>query len=115
MKYIITEDRLDEVIDKFITYQFSNLKHIDDSFKNTLRDIWVKPDGNPVIIILNMDSEQYREIFVLQDVYATIFYTIGMHTINDLQKSLINWFKKHMGLEIDGIQTFDNDAYEEIY
>jgi hypothetical protein len=115
MKYIITENRFNKLIDKFITDLFDGLKHVDDSVMNTSRDIWVKPDGKPVIIILNMDSEEYREIFILQDVYATIYYMIGMNTKKDIQKSLINWFKKHMGLEIDGIQTFDNDGFDEIY
>jgi hypothetical protein len=115
MKYIITEDRLDKVINKFITFQFDNLKHIDDDINNTSRDIWVRPDGKPVIIILNIDSEEYREIFILQDIYATIYYMIGMNTKNNIQESLIKWFEKHMGLKIDGIQTFDNEGFDEIY
>jgi hypothetical protein len=115
MKYIITENKLNNIIDEFISSQFDGLKHIDDSVNNTIRDIWVYPNGKPVIIILNIDSEQYREIFVLENVYATIYYMFSMNSKYDIQIPLIMWFKKHMGLEIDGIQTFDNNGFDEIY
>jgi hypothetical protein len=113
MKYIITETKLDNVIDKFISSQFDNLVNIDNNeygIPNT-QDIWVTSDRKPVLIIVNKDSKLKRKIFVEDSVYDTIYKMFSMDGFHEIQKHLIKWFEKHMNIKVDEVHTFDNEGY----
>ncbi len=109
MKYSITEGKLDSVIDSFITSQFGNLEHQMDGDRLTLTN----DNGDPLIIIL--DYENVYEVFVLDTVYASIYNLFSLNGFDDIQHHLRKWFKKHLHINADEIQTFDNEGVEYIY
>ena len=110
MKYIITESKLNGIIDDFITSQFSDLKLINDGKH---RVVWIGPERKPVIIILSDDK--YFEAYILEDIYSSIVNMFSIKNFNDIQKHLIKWFDKHMGIEVDEVMTFDNEGVDYIY
>ena len=109
MKYTITEGKLDSVIDSFITSQFGNLEHQMDGDRLTLTN----DKGYPLIIIL--DYENVYEVFVLDTVYSSIYNLFSLNGFDDIQHHLRKWFKKHLHINADEIQTFDNEGVEYIY
>jgi hypothetical protein len=113
MKYIITENKLNNIIDEFISSQFDSLKHINDNktfeFRGR-RDVWVGDDGLPVIIILNIHSKSC-EVLILDNVYDLIYNMFSIKGYPEIQKYLVNWFEKHMGIKVDEVNTFDNGEY----
>ena len=48
MKYIIKESKIDNIIDDYITTQFSGLKLVNEGKH---RAVWIGPDRKPIIII----------------------------------------------------------------
>ena len=109
MKYTITEGKLDSVIDSFITSQFGNLEHQMDGDRLTLTN----DKDYPLIIIL--DYENVYEVFVLDTVYSSIYNLFSLNGFDDIQHHLRKWFKKHLHINADEIQTFDNEGVEYIY
>jgi hypothetical protein len=106
MKYIITESKLDSMIDEYITYEFRGLKLV---VEDKHRVSWVGDEGEPVIIILSDDD--YFDILILEDVYRSVVNMFSIKEFEEIQKHLIRWFNKHMGIEVDEVKTFDNGEY----
>jgi len=106
MKYIITESKLDKIIDDFITEQFSGLKLV---IEDKHRVSWVGREGQPVIIILSDDK--YFDILILDDVYSSAVNMFSIKEFKEIQRHLIRWFNKHMGIEVDEVKTFDNKEF----
>jgi len=106
MKYIITESKLDEIIDDYITMQFSGLKLVNEGKH---RAVWIGPDRKPVIIIISDDKS--FEAYILEDVYRAVVNIFSIKECKEIQKHLIRWFNKHMGIEVEEVTTFDNAEY----
>ena len=111
MKYIITENKLDEVIDSFITRRFGNLTHIKDTEN---RIIWFNDEREPVIIILS-DGSPLVDIYILENVYADVNRFFSMSKFETIQYHFIKWFKENMALTCDEIFTFQKDDVDYIY
>ena len=109
MKFIIREDKLDSIIDSYITKQFDNLEYVKDG----KRDLWVGPDRKPVIIIIK--DNNYSSIYVLDIIYASTYYMFSMGTFKNIQHHLLKWFDEHMGIKSDEVSTFDNEGVDYIY
>jgi hypothetical protein len=110
MKYIITESKLDEIIDDYITMQFSNLKLVNEGKH---RAVWIGPDRKPVIIIISDDKS--FEAYILEDVYRAVVNIFSIKEFKEIQKHLIRWFNKHMGIEVEEVTTFDNEGHDYAY
>jgi hypothetical protein len=110
MKYIITESKLDEIIDDYITMQFSGLKLVNEGKH---RAVWIGPDRKPVIIIISDDK--YFEAYILEDVYRAVINMFSIKEFKEIQKHLIRWFNKHMGIEVEEVTTFDNEGHDYAY
>jgi len=110
MKYIITESKLDEIIDDYITMQFSGLKLVNEAKH---RAVWIGPDRKPVIIIISDDKS--FEAYILEDVYRAVVNIFSIKEFKEIQKHLIRWFNKHMGIEVDEVTTFDNEGHDYAY
>jgi len=106
MKYIITESKLDSMIDEYISYEFRDLKLV---VEDKHRVSWVGDEGEPVIIILSDDN--YFDILILDDVYSSVVNMFSIKEFKEIQRHLCKWFNKHMGIEVDEVQTFDNGEY----
>ena len=48
-----------------------------------------------------------------ESIYSNIAHMFGMYDFFEIQKYLLNWFKKHMGLDLVAVETFSrgNDEY----
>jgi len=110
MKYIITESKLDEIIDDYITVQFSGLKLVNEGKH---RAVWIGPDRKPIIIIISDDK--YFEAYILEDIYRSIVNMFSIKEFNEIQKHLIRWFNKHMGIEVKEVMSFDNEGHDYAY
>jgi hypothetical protein len=110
MKYIITESKLDNIIDKFITTQFSGLKLVNEGKH---RAVWIGPERKPVIIIISDDKS--FDVYILEDVYSSIVNIFSINEFNEIQKHLIRWFNKHMGIEVEEVMSFDNEGHDYVY
>jgi hypothetical protein len=51
MKFIITENKLDSIIDSYLTKQFNGLERIKDG----TRYVWINSEKQPIIIIVKYD------------------------------------------------------------
>lgn len=110
MKYIITESKLDEIIDDYITMQFSGLKLVNEG---KYKAVWIGPDRKPVIIIISDDK--YFGEYILEDVYRAVVNIFSIKEFKEIQKHLIRWFNKHMGIEVEEVMSFDNEGHDYIY
>jgi hypothetical protein len=110
MKYIITESKLDEIVDDYITVQFSGLKLVNDGKH---RAVWIEPDRKPVIIIISDDKD--FEVYILEDVYRAVVNIFSIKEFKEIQKHLIRWFNKHMGIEVGEVMSFDNEGHDYAY
>lgn len=103
MKYTITESKFNEIIDKFISFEFGELKHIRDE-RN--RDVFFNSNGEPVIIILHT-----TEVYIKDDIYRRINHFFSIKTVKNIQDVLRYWFIKHMDLEPELVFSFDDDEF----
>lgn len=107
MKYIITENRLQSIVDSYITSQFEKLNPV--KAKNN-KTVWLDENREPVIIIFSEDD--FSEIYLLDDVYTRIYNLFGMERFDEIQSALLSWFEKHMDIKTDEIFTFDNEGHD---
>jgi len=123
MKFIITESKLDNIIDSFIGELFLGLKHKRVPNPNGLyhRDVWYDDNDNEVIIILTLNKE-YKgsksriafgnsEVYLADDFYGYIFNLFSMKTWEEIQSHLLKWFEKHMNIKTNEIMTFYDNEY----
>lgn len=112
MNYTITENKLNIVIDSYISKQFGDLEHNMDGDRLVLSNI----EGQPVIIILfHSDTPNDTKVFILDQVYASVYHLFSMISFDEIQHHLIKWFKKHFNISVGEVQTFDAEEYEYIY
>ena len=123
MKFIVTESKLDSIIDFFISKELLGLKHKRVPNPNGLynRDVWYDDNDNEVIIILTLKKE-YKdsksritfgnsEVYLDDEIYGLIFNIFSMKTWEEIQSHLLKWFEKHMNIKTDEIMTFDDNSY----
>jgi hypothetical protein len=110
MKYIITESKLDSMIDEYISYEFRDLKLVNEGKH---RAVWIGPERKPVIIIISDDK--YFEAYILEDVYRAVVNMFSIKEFKEIQKHLIKWFNKHMGIEVEEVMSFDNEGHDYVY
>ena len=108
MKYLISENKMNTLIDSYITKQLGNLEHIKDVGKLSRKDVWVDSDRNHVIIIINYEGYS-PDLYILDTVFDNIYHMFSMDGLEDIQNHLLRWFDEHMGLKFDSIETFDNE------
>ena len=105
MKYIITENRLDDIVDKYITAKFNNLKtEGKKSNSYMIKTVWSTPDNKKIIVTIKSFRD---EVFVKNTFFNEIgsMFSIGS---DEIQKYLIRWFENHMNIKVDEIQKFYN-------
>jgi len=108
MKYLISENKLDSIIDSYLTKQFKDLEHVKDGS----RDIWVGSDKRPVIIIIK--DKKYSDIHILDTVYASTYDMFSMNGFKDIQYHLLKWFDER-GVKAEEVFTFDNEGVVYVY
>jgi hypothetical protein len=109
MKFIITENKLDSIVDSYLTKQLGNLEYVKDGS----RDVWINSDKRPVIIVLK--DKKYSDICLLDTVYAFTHDMFSMNGFKDIQYHLLKWFEEHMGIKSEEVLTFDNEGVDYDY
>ena len=113
MKLVITENRLYQVIDSYLTKTIKKLEPITSKHGGHGRtDFKDKAGYSKVIIFFNRHS-QGMDVMIDDDLYGEIYDMFSLNGFDDIQKHLIQWFQENFdGLgDVGEISTFDNDEY----
>ena len=101
MKYIITETRLNDIIEKYLSSELSDLKLVE---KNEDTDWYVNQSGHPLVII---SKGSFKDILALRrDIYDNLENMFGLDTTDDIQANLRKYFYTKWGLSLDVVYTY---------
>jgi len=109
MKYIITESRLNDIIESYLNSELGDLKLIN---KNEGHDDWyINKSGEPLVII---SHGSFKDIIMLRrDIYNNLESMFGLDTTDDIQGHLRKYFYTEWGLPTDVIYTYDRGNEDE--
>ena len=102
MKYIITEARLNDIIEKYLSSELSDLKLVE---RNENTDWYVNQSGHPLVII---SKGSFKDILALRrDIYNNLEKLFGLDTTDDIQANLRKYFYTKWGLSVEIVYTFE--------
>jgi hypothetical protein len=102
MKYIITESRLNDIIESYLNSELGNLKLIQ---RREDTDWYVNQSGRPIVII---SHGPFKDIVMLRrDIYNNLENMFGLDTTDDIQGHLRKYFYTKWGLPTEIIYTYD--------
>jgi hypothetical protein len=109
MKYVISESRLDDIIQKYLSSQLSDLKEVEKSESDSEgHQIWyVDESGEPLVVIY----PRYHggDLLVLRRViYDTVANMFGLETTDDIQAPILKYFREKWGILVNTIYTFED-------
>ena len=113
MKLIITESKLYNVIDSYLTKTIKSLDEVLSNHGGHGRvDFKDKTGASKVIIFFNRHS-QGMDVMMEDSLYGEIYNMFSLNGFDDIQKHLIQWFQENFDVlgGIGEISTFDNDEY----
>jgi hypothetical protein len=115
VKYVITENRLDKVVDTYITSQLEGLEQKLEKVDSTVnRFVFRDKNGDAVMIILEgMDRQPM--VGISEYVYQSLNSLIGLNDFHEIQKYFKKWFKNHMGIDLIAVETFGQGQDEYFY
>jgi len=113
MKFIITESRMNQIIDNYLDMV---IKSLDETFTNNKGHGQVDledKEGNSLVIIFFNRYKQEMEVMMDTSLYNEIYHMFSMNGFDDIQQHLIRWFKDNYdGLDhITEVVTYDKDDY----
>jgi len=113
MKLIITENRLYQVIDSYLTKTIKGLEQTTSKHGGHGRTDFKDKEGNSKVIIFFNTHSQGMDVMMEDSLYGEIYNIFSLNGFEDIQQHLIQWFKENFdGLEdIEEISTCDNDEY----
>lgn len=113
MKLIITENRLYQVIDSYLTKTIKGLEQTASKHGGVGRVDFKDKSGNSKVIIFFNRHSQGMDVMMEDSLYGEIYNIFSLNGFKDIQQHLIQWFKENFdGLDnIEEISTFDNDEY----
>jgi hypothetical protein len=101
MKYIITESRLNDIIESYLNSELGDLKLVE---RREDTDWYVNQSGRPIVII---SKGSFKDILSLRrDVYDNLEKMFGLDTTDDIQAHLRKYFYTKWGLPIDTVYTY---------
>lgn len=101
MKYIITESRLNDIIESYLNSELGDLKLVE---RREDTDWYVNQSGRPIVII---SKGSFKDILSLRrDVYDNLEKMFGLDTTDDVQAHLRKYFYTKWGLPIDTVYTY---------
>lgn len=102
MKYIITESRLNDIIESYLSSELGNLKLIQ---RREDTDWYVNQSGRPIVII---SKGSFKDILSLRrDIYDNLEKMFGLDTTDDVQAHLRRYFYTKWGLPVDMVYTYN--------
>jgi hypothetical protein len=110
MKYIITESRLNDIIESYLSSELGNLNLV--KYKDDL-DWYVNESGHPLVIISKGIS---KDILALRgDIYDNMENMFGLDTTDDTQAHLRKYFYTKWGLPVDVVYTYKPGSEDMVY
>jgi hypothetical protein len=101
MKYIITESRLNDIIESYLNSELGDLKLVE---RREDTDWYVNQSGRPIVII---SKGSFKDILSLRrDVYDNLEKMFGLDTTDDIQAHLRKYFYTKWGIPVDIIYTY---------
>jgi hypothetical protein len=111
MKVIITESRLNNVIESYLNFELGDLK-LGRTTKNM--DWYVNQSGRPIVIIFNRNITKNKNILSLRrDIYDNLEKMFGLDTTDDIQVHLKKYFNTKWEIPVNVVYTFD-PSYENV-
>jgi hypothetical protein len=102
MKYIITESRLNDIIESYLSSELGNLNLVQ---RREDTDWYVNQSGRPIVII---SKGNFKDILSLRrDIYDNLEKMFGLDTTDDVQAHLRKYFYTKWGLPIDTVYTYN--------
>ena len=102
MKYIITESRLNDIIENYLNSELGDLNLVqrrDDT------DWYVNQSGHPLVII---SKGSFKDILALRrDIYDNLENMFGLETTDDIQANLRKYFYMKWELPLEIVYTFE--------
>ena len=103
MKYIITESRLNDIIESYLSSELGNLNLVQ---RREDTDWYVNQSGRPIVII---SKGSFKDILSLRrDIYDNLEKMFGLDTTDDVQAHLRKYFYTKWGLPIDTVYTYSS-------
>ena len=103
MKYIITESRLNDIIESYLSSELGNLNLVQ---RREDTDWYVNQSGRPIVII---SKGGFKDILSLRrDIYDNLEKMFGLDTTDDVQAHLRKYFYTKWGLPIDTVYTYSS-------
>lgn len=107
MKYIITESRLNDIIESYLSSELGDLKLVK---KKDNLDWYVNRSGEPLVIITKGSFKDY--LVLRRDIYDNLENMFGLDTTDDIQANLRKYFHMKWGLPVEIVYTFDSSNEE---
>ena len=102
MKYIITESRLNDIIESYLSSELGNLNLVQ---RREDTDWYVNQSGRPIVII---SKGSFKDILSLRrDIYDNLEKMFGLDTTDDVQAHLRKYFYTKWGLPTEIIYTYE--------
>ena len=102
MKYIITESRLNDIIESYLNSELGNLNLVQ---RREDTDWYVNQSGRPIVII---SKGNFKDILSLRrDIYDNLEKMFGLDTTDDIQAHLKKYFYTKWGLPVDMVYTYN--------
>jgi hypothetical protein len=102
MKYIITESRLNDIIESYLNSELGNLKLVE---RREDTDWYVNKSGRPIVIISKRSFG--KDILSLRrDIYDNLEKIFGLETTDDIQAHLRKYFYTKWELPVDIVYTY---------
>lgn len=103
MKYLITESRLNDIIESYLSSELGNLNLIQ---RREDTDWYVNQSGRPIVIISKTSFG--KDILSLRrDIYDNLEKMFGLDTTDDIQAHLKKYFYTKWGLPVDMVYTYN--------
>ena len=107
MKYIITESRLSNVIQKYLDSKLGDLEEVKTIDKDGDNETWfVNESGVPYIRRLGQWDDIYA---VSRHIYDNVEKMFGLTTTDEIQREFIKYFREKWGVRINNIYTYEPD------
>jgi hypothetical protein len=105
MKYIILESRLDDIIQKYLSSQLSDLKEV-EKYGREHQFWYVDKSGEPLVVIYpGVD----KDLLVLRRIiYDAVGNMFGLETTDDIQAPILKYFREKWGIPVNTIYTFED-------
>ena len=109
MKYIITESRLNDIIESYLSSELGDLKLVQ---RREDTDWYVNQSGRPIVII-SKGSFGNDILSLRRDIYDNLEKMFGLDTTDDIQVHLKKYFNTKWEIPVNVVYTFD-PSYENV-